>query len=142
MLYGICADLLTAFHAAYVGFVVLGELAILLGAVFRARWVRNPWFRGVHLLCIAIVAAEAFLQVPCPLTVWEYTLRDWAGQATTRETFVGRLVHLIFLDDMFEPWVYDYLHIGFGALVLATFVLIPPRWRKVRPPVAESPAVA
>jgi hypothetical protein len=43
---------------------------------------------------------------------------------------------------MFAPWIYDYLHIGFGALVLATFVLIPPRWRKARPPAAQAPAVA
>jgi hypothetical protein len=140
--YAICADLLTAFHAAYVGFVVLGELAILIGAAFGARWARNPWFRGIHLLCIGVVVMEAFFHIACPLTVWEYTLRDWAGQATTRETFVGRLVHLVFLDDQFAPWVYEYLHIGFGILVLATYILLPPRWRKARPATGQAPVAA
>ncbi len=141
MFWGLCADALTAIHAGYVGFVVLGELAILVGAAFRMQWVRNPWFRALHLLAIAVVALEGFMHWPCPLTVWEYQFRDWAGQVTTHETFIGRLVHLLFLDDLFQPWVYEYLHIGFGALVLATLVLIPPRWRgRPRASVRPSPA--
>jgi hypothetical protein len=142
MFWAVCADALTAFHAAYVGFVVLGELAILIGAAFRMSWVRNPWFRYLHLLAIAAVALEGVMHWPCPLTIWEYQLREWAGQVTTHETFVGRLVHLLFLDDLFPFWVYEYLHIGFGVLVLATFALLPPRWRRQRVvKITPSPAV-
>jgi hypothetical protein len=135
LFYAILADVLTAVHGAYVGFVVVGELAILAGAAFRCRWARNPWFRSLHLVAIALVAAEVFLNLPCPLTIWEQDLRGLAGQETTTETFVGRLVHFLFMDgaNPWEPWVYEYLHVGFGILVLLTFVLIPPRWRKQRP---------
>jgi hypothetical protein len=39
-------------------------------------------------------------------------------------------VQLIFLNDRWEPWVYEYLHIGFGILVLATYVFLPSRFRR------------
>src|SRR5262245_27107727 len=137
LFYAVLADVLTALHGAYVGFVVVGEVAILVWAAFGCRWARNPWFRSLHLLAIAIVAAEVFLNLPCPLTIWEGDLRALAGQTTTTETFVGRLVHFLFMDGEhpWKPWVYEYLHVGFGILVVLTFVLIPPRWRKRRPSV-------
>ena len=64
--------------------------------------------------------------------MWEYGLRELAGQQAGTETFVGRLIHFLFLDgeNPWPEWVYEALHIGFGVLVLATFLLIPPRWRK------------
>ncbi len=133
--YAILADVLTVIHFAFVAFVVVGEVAILVGAAFRCRWARNPWFRSLHLLAIAYVAAESIFHVACPLTVWEDSLRKLAGQETSTETFVGRLVHFFFMDgaDPWPLWVYEYLHIGFGVLVVLTFVLIPPRWRKTQP---------
>jgi Protein of Unknown function (DUF2784) len=143
LFYAILADLLTAVHFGYVAFVVVGELAILVGAACGCSWARNRWFRGLHLLAIGIVAAEALLHVPCPLTVWELHLRGLAGQATDTESFVGRLVHFFFMDgeNQFDEWVYEYLHIGFGILVLATFIFIPPRWRGPRA-ITGKPAAA
>lgn len=142
MNYAFWADVIVALHGGYVGFVVIGELAIVLGGVCGWRWVRNPWFRLIHLLAIAVVAAEAVFHVPCPITVWEGNLRELAGQASGTETFVGRLVHFLFLDgdNPWPEWVYESLHIGFGVLVLATLLLVPPRWpgRKRQRPVEES----
>ena len=134
MSYAFWADVIVALHFAYVCFVVLGEVAILAGWLFRWEWVRNPWLRLVHLLAIAVVAAEAILHLPCPVTVWEHNLRELAGQKASTETFVGRLVHFLMLDgdNPWPPWVYDALHIGFGVLVLATLFLVPPRWRDLR----------
>jgi hypothetical protein len=145
MFYAIAADAITAFHGLYVAFVVLGELAILIGAAFGWRWARNPWFRGLHLLAIAVVVLEAFFHWQCPLNTFENTLREWAGQPTTTETFTGRLVHYVFMDNLWPQWVYEYLHIGFGILVLATSVFIPPRFRRRRPAPAlavETPSAA
>ncbi len=133
MFYALLADGITAFHFLYVAFVVLGELAILVGAAFRCSWARNPWFRGIHLLAIAAVAFEAAFQLPCPFTVWEDALRHAAGQVTSGESFIGRWVHYFFMDApeaRFSEEVYNYIHMGFGALVLATLVLIPPRLRR------------
>jgi hypothetical protein len=126
------ADVLAAFHFGYVAFVVVGQLLILIGLVLRWKWVRNPWFRSVHLLAIAVVAAEAIFHMPCPLTIWEDNWRTLGGQTTDSQTFVERLVHFFFMDgdDPWPSWVYEYLHIGFGVLVLLTFVAAPPRFRR------------
>jgi hypothetical protein len=131
-MYGLLADVLVGIHFAFVAFVVVGQLLIMIGAVLRWQWVRNPWFRVLHLLCIAIVATEAMFNYECPCTTWENQLREAAGQKVSDATFMGRLFHnLLFYDcpqDNFPP-----MHIGFGVLVLVTFLLVPPRFRR-RPP--------
>ena len=52
------ADLIVVFHATYVSFVVFGLVAILIGVAFRWSWVRNIWFRSLHLTAIGIVVAR------------------------------------------------------------------------------------
>jgi hypothetical protein len=128
MWYGLLADLVVAFHLAYVCTVVFGFVAILLGAALGWRWVRNRWFRCAHLTMITIVALEALAGFTCPLTTLEDRLRERAGQASAGGTFVGRLLH----DLMFPPlpeWAFTILYVCFAALVLATFWLAPVRWR-------------
>jgi hypothetical protein len=120
------ADLIVTFHAAFVGFIVLGLAMILVGAALRWSWVRNPWFRFSHLGAIGIVVAETFANVPCPLTVWERELREAAGQTAYTGDFLGYWAHrLIFFDA--PPWVFSALYITFGLVVIATFFLVPPR---------------
>ncbi len=127
MWYALLADLLVAAHVAYVTFVILGQLAILVGLMRGWNWIRNPWFRLTHFLAIFIVALEAVFAIDCPLTVWEYELRLRAGQDPSGETFIGRLLHaLIFFDA--PTWVFTTCYIGFALLVLGTLLLAPPRW--------------
>jgi hypothetical protein len=122
------ADLVVAFHVVYVAFVVGGEALILLGGLLRWGWVRNLWFRIIHVSAIVFVAAEAVIGMTCPLTDWENQLRRLAGEAVEEGTFIGRCLHrLIFYQ--FEPWALTALHIGFALLVLATLYLVPPRIR-------------
>lgn len=126
-MYGFLADALVVIHCAYVGFVVLGQLAIWVGWLFRRQWVRNFWFRILHLAAIAFVAFEEAINMDCPLTVWENSLRTLAGQGVRPGTFMGRLFHdLIFLPLPAE--YFTWIHVGFAALVLGTFVFCPPRW--------------
>src|SRR5260370_33161225 len=128
--YAFWADGIVALHAAYVGFVVVGELIIVVGALCRWRWVRNPWFRLIHLAMIGAVTYEAVFHINCPLTDWESALRELAGQQAGTETFMGRIVHFLFMDgeNPWEPWVYEALRIGFGVLGLGALLLVPPRW--------------
>ena len=120
------ADLIVAVHVGYVSFIVGGEVLILLGAVRRWQWVRNFWFRIVHLAAIGFVAIEAMIGMACPLTVWEDLLRHQAGQDVAEGTFIGRcLDRIIFLG--FPAWVFTAMHIGFALLVLATLIVVPPR---------------
>ena len=127
-LYSLFADTVVFIHAAYVGFVVIGLAAILVGSVLRWQWVRNFWFRVVHLMTIGIVVVEALFGITCPLTTWENHLRQAAGETARVESFVGRWVHdLLFFDA--PPWAFTAVYCLFGAIVLATFVIAPPRRR-------------
>lgn len=128
MIYGLLADLVVGGHVAYVSYVVFGQLLIWLGLIRGWSWIRNLWFRWTHLAMILIVGGEAVMNIECPLTHWERSLREAAGQAVGGESFVGRLLHdLIFVD--WSPWVIDASHIVFALVVLGTFVLAPPRRR-------------
>jgi hypothetical protein len=126
LLYRVLADAVVAVHVGYVAFVVVGQLLIWAGLLLRWRWVRNPVFRWVHLAMMVVVGLEAVFDIICPLTRLEANLRRWAGQSAAGESFLGRLLHdLIFVD--LPPAVLSALHISFALLVLATFVLAPPR---------------
>jgi hypothetical protein len=141
MPYGLLADLTVAVHAAFVAFVVFGQLLIVVGALRRWAWVRNFWFRTAHLLAIGYVAFEAAAGIACPLTTWEQELRERAGQTVSDVTFVGRLLdQLLFIHGV--EAVLPYVHMGFGLLVLLTFLLAPPRLPRLGLPAVHQSAVS
>ncbi len=141
-MYGFLADLMVAIHVGYVGYIVLGQLAIWLGWALGWAWVRNVWFRLSHLAMIAFVAFEEAIAMRCPLTDWEEHFRELAGQQVSGESFVGRLMHAVIFVRFEESWPYTVIHVGFAAVVLATFILCPPRGRRRPPAGRATPAVA
>jgi len=127
--YGILADLVVAVHVVYVSTVVVGMLLILLGGVLRWQWVRNFWFRMLHLLLIAIVVFEALLGITCPLTNWEYDLREKAGQTVENGSFIGRILHDMIFTDV-SPTILTICYCLFGLLVFLALWFIPPKLPK------------
>lgn len=126
----VLADVIVVFHFFYVAFCIVGELAILIGAFRKWNWVRNIAFRIVHLCAVVLVAVEAIVGVLCPLTVWEYDLRQSAGQTYDASmSFVARIVRSIIFYD-FPAWFFTSLYIGFGVLVVLTLVLVRPRRKR------------
>ncbi|HUI72828.1 MAG TPA: DUF2784 domain-containing protein [Spirochaetia bacterium] len=124
--YAFLADLIVVVHFCYVTFTIGGEIATLLGAAVKWNWIRNLPFRIVHVGSVVLVAGEALLGASCPLTVWEYQLRGMAGQRVEAQiSFVARLVRSIIFYDL-PAWVFLVLYIGFAAIVVLTFVLVPP----------------
>ena len=138
MWYGYLADLVVIAHVAYVGYVVLGQLAIIAAAPFRWAWARNPWFRFTHLAAIGVVAYEAVYDIRCPLTVWEEQLRALAGapSAAAGETFLGRLFHDLLFWDL-PPVAFTTMYIAVLVLVLQGLVMYPPRLWRLGPGRAE-----
>ncbi len=131
--YRFLADLVVASDLAYVAFVVVGMAAILVGLVLRWSWVRNFWFRTIHLLMIGIVVVESLLGIVCPLTTWEDRLREANDETVESGSFIGRWIHdLLFVDA--QPWLLTTCYVIFGLAVLAVFILAPPRrprfWHK------------
>jgi hypothetical protein len=126
MIYSLLADAVVAVHVGYVSYVVLGQLAIWLGLLFRSQWVRNPWFRWSHMVMMAIVGIEALFEFTCPLTTLEYSLRQKAGDRAVEGSFVGRLLdNLIFVDAL--PGTITAMHVTFALIVVGTFLLARPR---------------
>lgn len=124
---GFLADLMVALHVGYVGYVVVGQMLILMGWLLGWKWVRNFWFRVSQFIMMMVVVYEEIMEIRCPLSVWEEHFRVLAGQPSTGETFMGRILHsLIFYDAPKEVFTIGYF--SFGALVLATLFFCRPRW--------------
>ena len=119
---GIAADALLAAHFLLAAFVAGGLPLVWLGAAAGWRWVRNRWFRALHLAAIAIIALEGLLGVACPLTVWEDLLRGGLHP----QSFVGRWVQRVLYYDAPE-WVFAALYVAWALATLVTLWLVPPR---------------
>ena len=129
--YRLAADAVVLFHMTYVLVVVLGLPAIWIGILCRSQWARNFWWRCGHLSMIVIVVAETWAGITCPLTTWEHHLRELAHQETYAGDFIANLIH----DWLFREaptWVFTTAYTMFGLLVLASFLVAPPRWPRSR----------
>ena len=118
------ADALLVLHFAVAAFIVVGLLAVWIGAARGWRWIRNLWFRLAHLAAIALVAAEALLGYACPLTVWEDLLRG----GLRPESFVARWVYRALYYNAPE-WVFTAAYSAWAAATVVTLFLIPPMRR-------------
>jgi polyferredoxin len=116
------ADALLALHFAIAAFIVGGLALVWIGAALGWRWVRNPWFRYLHLAAILFVAGEALIGMACPLTVWEDLLRGGARP----ESFVGRWVRRLLFYQAPE-WVFTAAYAAWAGASALTLVLVPPR---------------
>lgn len=126
------ADTIAVVHLAFVLFVIVAQLLIVVGVLAGWSWVRNPWFRISHLVMILIVAAESVVDFECPLTTWENMLRRAGGQeGYDGQTFIGRLVNnIMFFDHTQYYQLFNIIYLTFALLVLACFLLAPPRFAK------------
>lgn len=122
------ADLLLVVHFAIAAFIVGGLILVWIGAALGWRWIRNPWFRYLHVAAIAFVAAEALLGVACPLTVWEDLLRG----ALKPESFVARWAHRLLYYQAPE-WVFTAAYVAWALATLLTLRWVPPRLNRAAP---------
>jgi hypothetical protein len=118
------ADSILVVHFAIVLFIVGGLIAVWIGAAAGWAWVRNPWFRYLHLGAICFVAGEALIGMACPLTVWEDALRG----GTRPDSFVGRWARSLLFYDAPE-WVFTAAYVAWGVATLLTLRFVPPRRR-------------
>jgi hypothetical protein len=123
---GFLADAILVSHVGVVAFVLLGALAVTIGAWRRWRWVRGFRWRVTHLVLMGVIALQAWLGALCPLTVWEQALRRRAGEAVYAESFIEHwLSRLIFFEAPW--WIFVAAYTGFAAFVLLLWWAVPPR---------------
>jgi len=125
---GVLADAVVVAHLAYVLFVVLGLVAVVVGGLLGWGWVRDRRFRWAHLVCTAIVAVEALVGVTCPLTTWEIELRRSEGQTYEDISFVGRLARDLLFVEASETTL-TACYVAFAALVIGSWFAVRPRRR-------------
>ena len=122
----LAADLLLLSHALFVAFVIFGLVLILVGRPMHWVWVRNPYFRLAHLVAIAVVTVQSWFGIICPLTTWEMALRERAGAATYRGSFVSH-----WLDELLyyqaPAWAFAACYTLFALAVAASWIWVRPR---------------
>ncbi len=133
VLFRYLANTVLMLHVAIVLFIAGGLVLTLVGGMCEWKWVRNFYFRVLHLLGIAGIAMEAWAGIVCPLTTWEMWLREKAGQMVYEGDFIAYWLHKLLFYQA-EPWVFIVVYSSFGLLVLLSWFLIPPAapWSRPR----------
>ena len=123
------ANLVLVLHVAVVLFVVGGLVLIALGNWRRWRGVNAWWFRLAHLAAIAVVVAESWFGIVCPLTTLEAWLRVRAGAPVYGGSgFIEHwLQRLLYYDA--PAWVFTLGYTAFALLVALAWWRFPPRRR-------------
>lgn len=131
--YSLLADLVLIIHAAFIGFVVIGQLLIVVGGIRKWQWVRNLLFRLLHLAAIGIVVLQAWFGVICPLTSLEVHLRELAGQHALygEAGFIAHWLHRVIFFSA-PPWVFTVCYTAFGLLVVLSWIIIAPARKRSR----------
>lgn len=125
-LYLLAADTVLLAHVLFVGFVIAGLVLVLVGKLMRWTWIRNPWFRVLHLVAIGIVVVQSWFGVICPLTTVEMALRQRAGDAVYAGSFVAHWLESI-LYYRAPAWVFALAYTAFAVLVVLSWFWVRPR---------------
>lgn len=130
-LYQAAADLVLVAHFGLVVFVVGALPLIVVGNRRGWTWVNAFAFRIAHLLAIAVVVAESWLGIACPLTMLENHLRAAAGGEAYAESFIEHwLQRLLYYEA--PAWAFVLAYTAFALLVVLAWWRYPPqgRWGK------------
>lgn len=127
------ADTILFLHLLIALFIVMGLVFILVGKMAAWSWVRNPWFRTVHLVAIGIVVLQSWFGVICPLTTWEMALRSRSEGRVYIGSFVSHWVETL-LYYRAPDWIFMVGYTVFGAIVAISWYWVRPRsFRKQTP---------
>ncbi len=122
----LAADVILLLHVLFVAFVVIGLSLILVGKVRAWSWIRNPWFRLIHLAAITVVMIQSWFGLICPLTTLEMALRSRAGDTVYSGSFISHWLESILYYQV-PPWIFVVCYLAFGAAVVASWFWIRPR---------------
>lgn len=110
-------------HFAIIAFNVAGCVLIPVGAWRRWRWVREFWWRLVHVLSFAVVAGQALAGQACFLTIWQ---ADLEGETSHVQPLIAHWIdRLIYLP--IPLWVFAIIYVVLFLYVIALWVFVRPR---------------
>ncbi|MCU0599925.1 MAG: DUF2784 domain-containing protein [Desulfobacterales bacterium] len=120
------ADAVLIVHVMFAVFIISGLILILVGGIRHWSWVRNPWFRLIHILSIGVIVLESWCGVICPLTEWEMSLREISGQDTYEGGFIAHWLQQILYYDA-PQWVFVICYTMIGVVVIISWIVYRPR---------------
>jgi len=132
ILYGMMAETILVTHFAFIAFVVFGFILTVCGGFRDWPWVRNPWFRMIHLTVIWVIVAQVWLGVVCPFTTLEMSLRALAGQATYDGTFIAHWLRKLVYFHQLPHAFFIASYTALGLVAVTCWVAIRPRPFRVR----------
>jgi len=129
--YQLLADTVLVVHFGVVLFVIGGLLALYVGNLLAWAWV-NAWpFRLIHAAAIAVVVAESWLGITCPLTSLESWLRSQAGSRGYSGSFIEYWIQQLLFYEA-PSWVFATGYTVYGLLVAAAWWRFPPEGGKAK----------
>ena len=118
----ILAEAILAAHLAIILFNLFGLIVVPLGAICGWRFVRVRWWRLLHLVSLAAVAAQAVFGRACILTIWQAALTGEPGRPTP--LIMGWVNRVIYWP--LPLWVFAALYLLVFGYALALLWLVPP----------------
>lgn len=127
--YNSLANLVLFLHFLYILFVVGGFVLIIIGGILRWRWIRNRYFRFIHLISMVFVVLESWFGIECPLTTLENYFRKKASIEEYEKDFIAYwLSKLVYFDA--PPEFFIVIYTVFTVLIIIVMFIIPPKWQK------------
>src|SRR5215472_255334 len=120
------AQLVLTIHALVALFVIVGMVAIPLGARWGWPIIHSMSWRGVHLGIVILIALQKVLGQTCFLSLWEFDLLDRAGLAVAGMPASQALLIRIMHWDM-PLWFFTVLYLVVLAYTVVLWRLVPPR---------------
>ena len=123
------ANVVAVLHIGYFLFVAGGSASIVVGAVKRWEWIRNPWFRLSHITAVYIVLIEGLFKIQCPLNTIEWTLRSTSSSVAESSPKVGRFLDYLLFHTI-PVRALDTLYWSLGVILVVLLFVVQPRFRK------------
>ena len=70
------SEIVLLFHFCIFLFIILSFFLIPLGYQQKWEWVKNKYYRLIHIILMGVIFVETALGFMCPLTVLEHFLRN------------------------------------------------------------------
>lgn len=129
LVYQLLGDAVLALHLGIVLFVIGGLLLVFAGNLRGWQWVNAAWFRLAHLGAIAVVVAQSWFGLVCPLTTLEMWLRAKAGASVYAGSFIEHWIGRVLYYEA-PAWVFTVVYTVFGLLVAVAWCYFPPQFKR------------
>lgn len=125
MLYKILADVIVVLHFGWILFLLIGF--ILIPAGFWWRKFFDLWlFRTIHLGGIVYVGLLTIMGKFCPLTIWEYNLRQkYDADLVYPGSFIIYYMEKLVYPDV-NPLVIQIPTVFIAVFTILVFIARPP----------------